>query len=573
MSGLEVAGVVLGALPLIISAMEHYANGVNTAKRYWRYKTELRMLILQINTERGILVNTVEQLLTGIVRIEQMTDFVASAGAQAWREAGFDSKLRDRLRGSYEIYVENVRGMEMALRRMMLKLALDPEGKPQFSDPSLFKKEYKRLKFSISKSEYTEQINDLRNFNQALIRLTKQSLELEPTRAVKNRTCPNFKGLRSYAKELYEALRSGFNCTSGCLEEHAVKLRLEKRSQLFKSDEDIPEKTQFRVVFTHTSPTQWKEADIRCILDKTLSLPLSPNVSISRMTQKQVRFGQIDTAAQSYSNQSITMTTVHRPVTLVQDTRPEHIQNLCVAFRKLQQPQKDICMGYMLDTMQRKHGIYPLSGLYNCGQQQWVAFSLHQILTDQANTHKRLTQHDKLRIALDLSSSILQLYKTPWLDEHWGDNDVYFLQKPGAKPLAIYEHPYVYRQLAPTLSNTNTQAAQTKYRIVRNQTLYSLGILLIELWYGKAIEQLQTPADLVCDGTPGVSWCTAERLVDNELEFEAGKRYADAVRRCIRCDFDRSDMSLDSESFQQAVFEGVVVPLETTLQQFSGQLS
>lgn len=82
MSGLDVAGVVLGALPLVISALEHYAESVNTAKRYWRYETELRTLILQVNTEKGIFVNTLEQLLTGIVRIEQVNDFVASAGGQ-----------------------------------------------------------------------------------------------------------------------------------------------------------------------------------------------------------------------------------------------------------------------------------------------------------------------------------------------------------------------------------------------------------------------------------------------------------------------------------------------------------
>lgn len=138
--------------------------------------------------------------------------------------------------------------------------------------------------------------------------------------------------------------------------------------------------------------------------------------------------------------------------------------------------------------------------------------------------------------------------------------------------MSVYEHPYIHRQLTP--SNIATpQDQQPKYRIIRNQTLYSLGVLLIELWYGKTIEDLQAPPDLDRAGTPGVAWCTAERLVDSELEFEAGKRFSDAVRRCIHCDFDRSDMSLNNENFQQAVFEGVVVPLELTLQQFNGRLS
>lgn len=129
MSGLEVAGVVLGALPLVISALEHYANGINTAKRFWRYKSEVRSLILQVNTERGIFVNTLEQLLVGIVRIEQMSDLLTSPSGTAWYHAGVEIQLKERLRGSYEIYIDNVSGMEQSLRRMMEKLALDPDGK------------------------------------------------------------------------------------------------------------------------------------------------------------------------------------------------------------------------------------------------------------------------------------------------------------------------------------------------------------------------------------------------------------------------------------------------------------
>jgi hypothetical protein len=127
MSGLEVAGVVSGSLPLVILALEHYANGINTAKRFWRYKSEVRSLILQINTERGIFINTIEQLLTGIVRVEQMNEFIS--GGSFWKEAGIELQLKNRLRGAYEIYVANVRGMEASLLKMREKLALDPDGK------------------------------------------------------------------------------------------------------------------------------------------------------------------------------------------------------------------------------------------------------------------------------------------------------------------------------------------------------------------------------------------------------------------------------------------------------------
>jgi len=129
MSGLEITGVVLGTLPLIISALEHCGEGVATAKRFWRYKSELRLLILQINTERRIFLNTCEQLLTGIVRLENMADFLNAPGGDSWNDALVKKRLEERLDSSYETFVDNVHGMEKSLKGMMEKLKLDPEGK------------------------------------------------------------------------------------------------------------------------------------------------------------------------------------------------------------------------------------------------------------------------------------------------------------------------------------------------------------------------------------------------------------------------------------------------------------
>lgn len=127
MSGLEIVGVVIGSIPLVLAALEHYANGVHTAKRYWRYKLELRSLILQIDTERGIFINTLEQLLVGLVRIEHMTDFLSNPGGKVWQDV--DVRLKSRLGSAYEIYLGNVSGMDRALKRIREKLALGPDGK------------------------------------------------------------------------------------------------------------------------------------------------------------------------------------------------------------------------------------------------------------------------------------------------------------------------------------------------------------------------------------------------------------------------------------------------------------
>lgn len=591
MSGLEVAGVVLGSLPLVISALEHYAKGVHTAKRYWRYKSELRALILQIDTERGIFINTLEQLLSGLVRIEHMSDFLSNPGGKIWQDV--DVQLKQRLRSAYEVYFGNVSGMARSLKTIREKLALDPDSgkvrplfpfhlpthltplKPQFNDPSLFKQEYKRLKFSLSKSEYAEQLSDLRNHNQALTRLTKQSLELEPSRTeTKTRSCPNFSALQSYARSLFHTLQSGLRCNC---EGHAVKLRLENRNSKVDNDDDLLVNTPFRVIFTYNStvpmtPWSWKEADIRWIVDSS-SKPLPPHTHATFTPAKLTRRVRFDQMQIQTSNIGSTTLTVSEEHTMTATTpTPEEIQDLCESFVRLQQPQIDICAGYLLDSLKRKYGIYPLETPACQGtRQNWTAYTLRQVLTKRAAFGRRLMEYDKFKIAVDLASSVLQLYKTPWLTDDWSDNDVYFVQRPGAPASSVYQHPFIYRKFSTTAANQPSPPTPLTRSSIRNQTLFTLGVLLIELLYGTSIEEQQTPHDLNCQGTPGAVWCTAERLIDEEIALVGGQLYADAVRRCIRCDFNKRSLSLDDQDFQQAVFDGVVGPLEKTLQRFNGQ--
>jgi hypothetical protein len=400
---------------------------------------------------------------------------------------------------------------------------------------------------------------------------------LEPSRTeTKTRTCPNFNALQSYARSLFETLRSGLRCTC---DGHAVKLRLENRSGK-EDDAELLESTPFRVIFTYnsTAPVKswtWKEADIRWISDKQISsIPVSTcaqtTFTPSKVTRR-VRFDQMQLQTGSNST-TVTLTEQHTGVIAQTKPTPEEIQSLCHAISGLQQRERDLCAGYLLDSLKRKQGIYPLeTPACHTNQQNWSAYTLRQVLTRKAGFGRRLMQHDKFKVAVDLASSVLQLYKTPWLNDNWGDDDVYFVHRPGAPLSSIYQHPFIYRKFPLPSASASPVNPPPARSIIRNQTLFTLGILLIELLYGTSIEELQTTKDLDCQGTPGAVWCTAERLVEEELALEAGQLYSDAVRRCIRCDFNLKTSSLDDQDFQQAVFDGVVAPLEKTLQRFNGQ--
>lgn len=49
MSGVEAAGFVLAAFPLLISALEHYRESAEVLKDWWRYKREYRKVKVEKN--------------------------------------------------------------------------------------------------------------------------------------------------------------------------------------------------------------------------------------------------------------------------------------------------------------------------------------------------------------------------------------------------------------------------------------------------------------------------------------------------------------------------------------------
>jgi len=94
-----------------------------------RYEHELSSLGICIETSGTILKNTLEQLLGGIVEMEHMYEFLSNPGGEAWQDATIDERLRKRLGESYNVYFNNVAGMQCSMIEIKKKLGLDANGK------------------------------------------------------------------------------------------------------------------------------------------------------------------------------------------------------------------------------------------------------------------------------------------------------------------------------------------------------------------------------------------------------------------------------------------------------------
>ncbi|KAL1636601.1 hypothetical protein SLS56_001186 [Neofusicoccum ribis] len=203
MSGVEVAGLVLGTLPLLIEAIKAYADGVSTVERYLKYEVPLRNLHRALGAEYVIYQNTCEELLNGLVENnDERTALLEQPGGPGWRKPALERKLNQRLSRAYTAYVETMEDMEFAVSEIKKLLKLGSDGKVQLKASNKFRKEYHRLKFSLKKSEYDELLSQIQQRNARLRTLTQQTLTLEPSRL--KRQLPDFDLIRDYAASVYK---------------------------------------------------------------------------------------------------------------------------------------------------------------------------------------------------------------------------------------------------------------------------------------------------------------------------------------------------------------------------------
>lgn len=115
MPGFEVAGAVLGVIPLVISALEHYQHGVQALKKWRRYENNIQCLIRNINVERARLQNVCEKLLDGLVPPSQIDAMVDNPNGDLWTNEEVQEKIRVRLWKSSTVFEETLRDIQVAM--------------------------------------------------------------------------------------------------------------------------------------------------------------------------------------------------------------------------------------------------------------------------------------------------------------------------------------------------------------------------------------------------------------------------------------------------------------------------
>lgn len=258
------------------------------------------------------------------------------------------------------------------------------------------------------------------------------------------------------------------------------------------------------------------------------------------------------------------------------------IKDLCQWIRNVQsktiRPNED-CLGYLSDANQSRYGLYSVNPRKDV-EPPLASFHVGEPLSPassrgkgKSTTSKRqkFSNRTKTQLAFTLGSTMLQLHSTPWLDK-WKKQDVLYFPEPGSDMVQAPVQPYISRRFSSNMSHDGaTVASSTRAApgFAPNETLFTLGVILIEIAYNKTIEALAEPGEKA-QMAAVTQYVTAMR-VRKEIGAKMGLQYQRAVDGCLMCQFGVQGLIADLKSvdFQRQFLEHVVTPLEESMLAFS----
>ncbi|KAK4160153.1 hypothetical protein QBC43DRAFT_303972 [Cladorrhinum sp. PSN259] len=538
MSGFEIVGVVLGSVPLLISGLEHYRNGIETIQTMAQYVVVLREIVDSIETAITIYKQQCEILLKPLLLPDSQLGKLLGDGESsqdAWKDLNLAKQLKEKFGSTDERdkFLKAVHRLHQRILKLKSKLGLKENFEPSWMDDgevngdalarffSQGRKILRAIKVGFQDKKYLEMASRIDKEVRDIERLVGNARTLEPIRAEwsTKQAARHWLGVRDRARQLFSVLSSHWSSHCACTAKHVASIKLDKCED-FRLEALSDGKTPFRLLFTfeiHTgqscrAPWEWRAVEI---------VPVS------------------DSSPQIAGPVLILPPAQHLLSPTIADPGP--ITNLCDSLLQVKVPLQ--ALGFIGDNGWCHHVAISTP---------WQSFEHERCFTSLSQTLQSLGTKQKHRLAATLASAVLQYHSTPWLDPQWDLHEITVLKD--AKNRINFDQPYVSRRFTAQHSSK-----RVPWHFAHNKILFALGIALLEISYGRCLSELQEEEDRIEGLHPLLA--TADRLT-LELGKREHQKYHDAVDRCIRCRFETTSRDLENAELLALFYQGVVMPLQ-----------
>jgi hypothetical protein len=125
MSGVEIIGLMLGVLPLVISAAEDYKKCFEPLERWRRFKFVFRDFITSVDIQRQMFQLVLKKLLIRVkLPAEEKQRLLTVPNYEGWSEPETVDAIRSRLGESYDACMEILGAMKENMQELQVMMSL-----------------------------------------------------------------------------------------------------------------------------------------------------------------------------------------------------------------------------------------------------------------------------------------------------------------------------------------------------------------------------------------------------------------------------------------------------------------
>lgn len=580
MSGLEIAGVVLGAFPLIVFGVEQYRKLAANYAFFLAIQEEYEACLGDMEYYHLMYQQNLRILLMPVTAdASELSSLMRDPLGPRWKEHSFQQRLESRLGKSFKAYIGTLKDMRDTMEKLKRELMVEDtalqarihrtdstqqtgtSGIPCRSKPAKTKAfvermefEAYRLKFSINNATRKPLFDRLKETNERLEKLLSiiahihtlshgELVERGSTYALE-KTCQK---IWKRSDRLFQALRASWQCS--CTAQHFANLRLEHH---------MMDDACFEVILTFASQLSlfkrtWSWKELRCYHPESCPVRTSSPPPDMELTGQTVQLAVEVQPSHTIPGLGATSGERQRRVNFapLQDDTTDQVtwahMKLCENLGSRGEKdyvgmiQHDNEMFHLHSISKRKHRI------------QDRPITLDEIL-NSALPHK-LSRRQRISVALLLASSVAQLQFGSWLDHGLTKYDVlFFPSESGALHGADHE-PFICQGF-PKRDPTRQEKVLTEYDFL------SLGILLLELCFGKRLEDsiFRTKQVNETNEVKKALDMLAAHTWAKEVFDEMGTEYNNAVKWCLGANGARNRNR--SHSWRGQYIKNVIRPLE-----------
>ncbi|KAI1373035.1 hypothetical protein F4677DRAFT_235567 [Hypoxylon crocopeplum] len=554
MSGFEVAGVVLGAIPLVISALEHYKEGKGVAASFVKWRGQLDTLIFRLKLQRTFFYLQILELLrgAGVEDVAGRLDVTEEECVFILQNAKNGAEVQEYLGLLYDTFLEVLDRYEKCLKAIAAKLGhihrppnvakddlvailgANPPARGSFA----FKE---RVTFTIEKGSLKGLVEELREDRLSLKTIvkgmkTQQEYTAKQPSHDAGRLAKIFAQVQSTATPLFAAVCKV--CICKCPSKHKVLMRLDNRVPLHKERPKLgrkaTEQTTFSLVF-----------ELEEFLQEAIVKASQPADDVETEIPKQ--------------NGTTKGRTVKFP-TIVVNPVPEDYSNDFKKPRRVIDICQYACEARLSGRVLRLELTKDDLSLLEEGSEPRRNFSSSTTLEDflrngVRDEDARMTPKQQTLLALDVAASILQLRQTCWFNLPFNSKGIKFLVHDGGNMKRAILGPFVEQMMGgPSRVPDAAGGPDPK------TALLELAILLLEIWHHKPLEMwmaktgMESAESKEARRIAAIRWLemTSERLPPHHLT---------AIEQCLAICSGRLQFWNDGDFLKQYC-ENIIKPLQ-----------